>query len=162
VFTLNKQRLLEFRDIVEPYNGKFLFECDTLSNLIDEERLKILESIHVIKIGLGFEDCNDEINKIANKSVTFADNVKAAKRIRRYAPNICVYAYWLIGLPGTSMESVDENIQAIRKLISSETIHIISPKIFIPYPETNFWENSEKYNIAITSKNWNDYEKVEL
>jgi uncharacterized Fe-S cluster-containing MiaB family protein len=29
-------------------------------------------------IGLGFEDCNDEINKIANKSVTFADNIKAA------------------------------------------------------------------------------------
>ena len=160
VFTLNKKRMQELCEIIRPYKKKFSFECDTLSSLIDEERVKILEDMNVVKIGLGFEDCNDNINKIANKGVTFNENIAAAKMIGKYSPNMCIYAYWLIGLPGTSIESFRSNIHSIRNLISNEIIHIISPKIFIPYPGTVFWEKSEEYGLYITSKDWDNYERV--
>lgn len=48
----------------------------------------------------------------------------------------------------------------IKYLISNEIVHIISPKIFIPYPGTVFWNESEKYDLNIVSKNWDDYERV--
>lgn len=80
--------------------------------------------------------------------------------ITKYAPHICVYAYWLIGLPGTSKESIEENIQAIKKLISQEIVHIISPKIFIPYPGTIFYEKSSDFNLYIVSKNFDNYERI--
>ena len=160
VFTVDKVRLANIRDIVLPYTNKFAFECDTLSCLIDKEKIEILEQMNVKKVGLGFEDCDDEIVKKANKSVTFYNNIKAAKMIREYASHICVYAYWLIGLPGTSKESVEKNIQAIKSLISHGVVHIISPKIFIPYPGTEFYEHSLDYNIHIISKDYETYERV--
>lgn len=160
VFTLNVERLKRIKDLITPYKSKFIFECDTLASLIDEQRVRLLQNMNIVKIGLGFEDCTDTINKIAEKGVTISDNIKAAKIIRTYAPNICVYAYWLVGLPGTSIDSINQNIKMIRYLISKELVHIISPKIFIPYPGTNFWKKSTEYNLYISSKNWNDYERI--
>lgn len=160
VFTLNTERLERLKEIIFPLKDKFILECDTLASLIDERKVCLLRDMNVIKIGLGFEDCSDKINKIAKKGVRLSDNIKAARIIREYAPNICVYAYWLIGLPGTNSESVEENIQTIRDLISNEIIHIISPKIFIPYPGTEFWKKSEEYNLYINSYDWSKYERV--
>lgn len=160
VFTLNYRKLEEFKNIVSPYKTKFVFECDTLASLINKEKINILKDMNIIKIALGFEDCVDEINRKANKNVNIIDNIKAAKMIRKYAPDICVYAYWLIGLPGTSIDSIKRNKRTIKYLIAREIVHIISPKIFIPYPGTVFWEKREKYNLCIVSKNWDQYERV--
>ncbi|CVI72593.1 B12 binding domain protein [Eubacteriaceae bacterium CHKCI004] len=160
VFTLDIERLKKIKHLLNPYKSKFIFECDTLASLIDEQRVRLLQNMNIVKIGLGFEDCSDIIGKIAQKGVTISDNIKAAKTIRKYAPNICVYAYWLIGLPGTSINSVNQNIKMIRNLISREIVHIISPKIFIPYPGTNFWKKSREYNLYISSKSWSNYERI--
>ena len=160
VFTLNIGRLEVLRHILLPFRERFVLECDTLASLIDEKRVRLLCDMNVIKVGLGFEDCSDKINKIAKKGVEISDNIKAAQTIREYAPDICVYAYWLIGLPGTSRESVEENISTIRYLISNEIVHIISPKIFIPYPGTEFWNKSAEYDIHINSYDWSSYERV--
>lgn len=160
VFTINKERLRKISNIIQPYKEKFVFECDTLSSLIDKEKINLLENMNVIKIGLGFEDCVDEINKIANKSVTIADNINAAIQINKFSKKICVYAYWLIGLPGTSKESVSKNIKMMRKLISEEIVHVISPKIFIPYPGTIFQKRSSEFGLYIVSKKWNNYERI--
>lgn len=160
VFTLNVERLEELKDILFPMKDKFVLECDTLASLIDERKVCLLRDMNVIKIGLGFEDCSDRINKIARKGVNISDNIKAAQIIRKYGSDICVYAYWLIGLPGTNSESVEENIQTIQNLIANEVVHIISPKIFIPYPGTEFWKRSEKYDLHINSYDWSKYERV--
>lgn len=160
VFTIDKIRLEKISDIVLPYVNKFAFECDTLSCFVDKERIRILERMNVIKVGLGFEDCDNEIIKRANKIVTFCDNIKAVKMIKKYASHICIYAYWLIGLPGMSEESVEKNIRVLRSLISHELVHIISPKIFIPYPGTDFYEHSMDYNLYIISKDFENYERI--
>ncbi len=160
VFTFNKDRLKKICDILQPYKAKFSFECDTLASLVDEESVCLLEKMNIIKIGLGFEDCVDDICKKANKMVRISDNINAAKMIGECSPNICVYAYWLIGLPGTTEETIIENQRMAKELISEGIVHIISPKIFIPYPGTVFWEQREKFGLVITSENWNDYERI--
>lgn len=37
----------------------------------------MLRDMNVIKIGLGFEDCSDRINKIARKGVNISDNINS-------------------------------------------------------------------------------------
>ena len=142
VFTYDRQRLSDLYHQMQEKHllGYFKFECDTLSKLVDEEIVTLLEKIGVFKLCLGIEDCNENVLKISNKSATFADSVKAAQTIKNYSDNICVYAYWLIGLPGTTIETMEENIQQMKKLIEDNLVDIISPKIFIPYPGTQFFK----------------------
>lgn len=161
IFTYDRQRLKDLYCHMQEKHllGYFKFECDTLSTFIDEEIVKLLEEIGVFKLCLGIEDCNENVLKISNKRASFADSVKAAQTIKKYSDNICVYAYWLIGLPGSTIETMEENIQQMKKLIEDNLVDIISPKIFIPYPGTQFFENPEAYGIHITSYDWNSYER---
>lgn len=161
IFTLDKQRLKTLYFNMKHSNllGYFKFECDTLSTLIDAESVKLLEDIGVFKICLGIEDCNDEILKNANKSATFFDNIRAVQIIKNNNPNICVFAYWIIGLPGTTIETLEENIFQMADLIEGNLVDIISPKIFVPYPGTQFFKHPETYGINLVSYNWDLYER---
>ena len=161
VFTINKKRLYEFLDALEKNNllNYFAFECDTLASAIDEEIVKILDKMGVFKVGLGFEDCCEEVLGLAGKENFYVKNVEAAMLIKKFSRKICVYAYWLFGLPGSTVDSLECNLQMISKLIRGDVIDIVSPKIFIPYPGTDFFTDSEKYLIEITSRNWDEYER---
>ncbi|MEE1218392.1 MAG: radical SAM protein [Ruminococcus sp.] len=160
-FTYNKSRLKKLYEVMKKNNliGYFKFECDTLSSLIDEETVDLLEKIGVFKIGIGIEDCDNLILRNANKPSTFELNVNSAKIIKRVSDNICVYAYWIIGLPGSTIESLEKNLEQMKELIENNIIDIVSPKIFIPYPGTSYFDEPNKYGIMITSYNWDLYER---
>ena len=113
----------------------------------------------VFKVGLGFEDCCEDVLGLAGKENFFEKNVEAAMLIKKFSRKICVYAYWLFGLPGSTVDSLECNLQMISKLIRGDVIDIVSPKIFIPYPGTDFYTDPEKYLIEITSRNWDEYER---
>lgn len=161
IFTYDKRRLKNLYCHMQEKHllGYFNFECDTLSTLVDEEIVNLLEKIGVFKICLGIEDCNEKVLRISNKKAMFTDSVRAAQTIKKYSDNICVYAYWLIGLPGSTIETMEENIFWMRKLIEENQVDLISPKIFIPYPGTQFFNNPEVYGIHITSYHWDLYER---
>lgn len=163
IFTLNEEHLKNILKEIIRNNlyGYFFFECDTLCSCIDSKKIHLLEEIGVIKICLGIEDSDDKILNISNKRVKFSDNIKAAKLIKDIAPNICVYAYWLIGLPGSTKESLESNLLAMKTVIEQRWIDIISPKVFIPYPGSVFYENAAENGINKLSKNWELYERRE-
>ena len=141
--------------------GYFYFECDTLCSCIDRKKISLIDKIGVIKICLGIEDSNDNILDISNKKIKFSDNIKAANLIKNVAPNICVYAYWIIGLPGSTVKSLNLNLLAMKEVIEKGFVDVISPKVFIPYPGSVFYENAEKNGIYELSTNWELYERRE-
>lgn len=161
VFTLDKNRLktmlfsLKNNDLLH----YFAFECDTLATAIDKEVVEILDEMGVFKVGLGFEDCCEEVLNLAGKSNFFQKNVRAALKIKHYSNKICVYAYWLLGLPGTTSNTLKYNVETISKLLRENIVDIVSPKIFIPYPGTEFYKNSEEYFSDNISDNWDEYER---
>lgn len=161
VFTYDKRRLRDLYYHMQKAGlpGYFRFECDTLGTLVDEESVKLLEKIGVFKICFGIEDCNAHVLKVSNKAASFADSVEAARIVQEYTDGVCVYAYWLVGLPGSTIETMEENLFWMRKLIEDELVDLISPKIFIPYPGTEFFENPGAYGIHITSRQWDLYER---
>ena len=62
-------------------------------------------------------------------------------------------------MPGSTVDSLECKLLMISQLISGHVIDIVSPKIFIPYPGTDFYTDPEKYLIEITSRNWDEYER---
>jgi len=159
LFTYNKDRVIELCNRINTAGINLYFSCDTSADLIDNEIVKALESANVIRVCLGFEDADNNILKISNKKVSYEDNVKASSIIMENSQRMLVSAYWLLGLPGSSHDSMHHNIQEIRRLIRDEIVHIVAPKIFIPYPGTPFFSNPDKFNIKIHSHVWSDYER---
>ena len=163
IFTLDKNHLENILKGMIQSNllGYFFFECDTLCSCIDSEKIDLIEKIGVIKICLGIEDSDDGILDISNKKVKFKDNIEAANLIKNIAPNICVYAYWIIGLPGSTIESMKSNLLMMKLILEEGGVDIISPKVFIPYPGSLFYENAEENGINALSENWELYERRE-
>lgn len=163
IFTLNEMHLQNILQemIRKDLLGYFYFECDTLCSCIDRKKISLIDKIGVIKICLGIEDSNDNILDISNKKIKFSDNIKAANLIKNVAPNICVYAYWIIGLPGSTVKSLNLNLLAMKEVIEKGFVDVISPKVFIPYPGSVFYENAEKNGIYELSTNWELYERRE-
>ena len=161
VFTVDEKRLdtLYSQMYINGLVGYFNFECDTLASFVSERNVKMLQKIGIIKVCLGFEDCNNDVIQQSNKPVSFQQNVNAAKLIKATAPNICVYAYWLIGLPGSTLSTMEENIDTMEQLIKQRIVDLISPKVFIPYPGTEFFSNFRQYGIIELSYNWQLYER---
>lgn len=161
VFTLDKERLKKLYSALKNNDllYYFVFECDTLATTVDKEIVEILDEMGVFKIGLGFEDCCEDVLKLAGKNNFFQKNVQAALQIKQYSTKICVYAYWLLGLPGTTTETLECNLKMIDTLIRDNVVDIVSPKIFIPYPGTEFYKNSEKYFSKSISDDWDNYER---
>lgn len=137
----------------------FVFECDTLANLISKPIVHLLSKMGVHKICLGFEDCCDTVLRMSNKPVSFEQNLAAARIIKQEVPEICVYAYWLIGLPGSTVDTMEDNLNAMHELIVTRTVDIISPKVFIPYPGSVFYNNYTEYGIKELDYDWAKYER---
>lgn len=163
IFTLNESHLKNILEEMIRNNllGYFFFECDTLCTCINSKKISLIKKIGIIKICLGIEDSDDRILDISNKKVKFSDNIKAAILIKNTAPNICVYAYWIIGLPGSTINSLKTNLLAMKEVIEKGVIDIISPKVFIPYPGSVFYENAAENGIQELSANWELYERRE-
>lgn len=159
VFTYKTERLKQLRTIIKKYGKKFVYECDTLSSLIDKERVEILNDMKTIRIHLGFEDCVDNILRKANKYVNHMQNLNAIEIIANNAKHMCIYAYWLIGLPGANVDTLKINRNEIKRLLEEGKIDIVSPKIFIPYPGTIFFDFAKQFGITIKNKNWDEYER---
>ncbi|MCM1008870.1 MAG: B12-binding domain-containing radical SAM protein [Ruminococcus flavefaciens] len=163
IFTLNENHLKNILEEMIQNNllGYFFFECDTLCSCIDSKKISLIEKIGVIKICLGIEDSNDDILENSNKKVKFSDNIKAAILLKNTAPNICIYTYWIIGLPGSTIRSLKSNLLAMKAVIEKGIIDIISPKVFIPYPGSVFYDNAVENGINELSTNWELYERRE-
>lgn len=161
VFTFQLSRLHKLYSLMQEneLTDYFIFECDTLANQVSAPIVRLLHKIGVYKVCIGFEDCCDSILQLSNKPVSFSQNLEAAKIIKSEAPDICVYAYWLIALPGSNTETMNRNLKTMYELIVNKWVDIISPKVFIPYPGTVFFDDFTSFGINELNYDWRQYER---
>lgn len=161
IFTIDSNYLLGLYNEMKRHKliGYFRFECDSLSITINEDVVNLIRRLGIMKICFGVEDCINDILLLSNKPTDFESNLKAASLIKLLAPDICTYAYWLIGLPGTTPDTIRINCEMMEKVINNNIFDVISPKLFIPYPGTPFFENANDYGIKIISCDWDRYER---
>ncbi|MEA4929819.1 MAG: radical SAM protein [Candidatus Limiplasma sp.] len=159
VFSFSKPRFLALCQAIEPYCKGLTICCDIKAGFFDSEIAKAMKSINVSQISIGFEDCDDDVLKLSSKGVSFEDNVRTAMQIQKFLPNVIVYAYWLVGLPGCSRKSIYKNVKCIPQLIKKGIIDSVSAKLFIPYPGTEFFTHPEQYGLKLIDIPWRYYER---
>jgi len=151
VITYPEKRFLKLAEAISKQKYDLQFSCDVRADSINKSTSLALHNGNFKRICLGIEDCSNDILKHNYKGMTFNDNLKALSCLRKYTDSYLT-GYWLIGLPGTTWRSTQENQKAIYKLIDENLIDQIALSIFKPYPGCRF----NKGEIFIDN-DWNSF-----
>ncbi|MFH0876170.1 MAG: radical SAM protein [archaeon] len=130
-FTIDRDRVLTICD--ELKRLKIKWYCNSRTNLLDYELLKVMKKSGCRGLSLGIESGSQKILDSANKGTTVEQNMKALEDC--YKVGIKVHCSFIVGLPGESKETFAETIAFLKKTLPSS----MEINIFFPYPGTEFF-----------------------
>lgn len=140
VFGLKISWLSEFaekykRDIQLP------FRCNMRADNVNDKHLELLKKAGCIEVWVGVECGNENLrNSLLKKRISTEQILKAFKLLKEYG--IKSKAFNMIGLPGETVENIEETIQ-LNKVIKPE---ITNSSIFRPYPGTELYDYCKDKN----------------
>ncbi|MGD0511529.1 MAG: radical SAM protein, partial [Candidatus Micrarchaeaceae archaeon] len=135
--------------------------CNLRPETVTPEMIREIQQSHFSRVCVGFEDGNDNIRRKSGKTCSFDELCKACAVIRRNG-NLIINAYWMTGLPGSTLSSVTENIQKADFLIRDNLVDDIHNKIFVPYPGTTVYDTPQRFDLAILTEDWSKYDRLSL
>lgn len=133
------------------------FSCDMCAGNVNEGIIDLLYKAGFVMFCVGIENCNSQILKINHKPATIETIFQACKIIRKVC-NAIIKTYWIIGLPGESIQSARDNCDQIISMLKNGFFDICCEHIFVPYPGCDVYNNPEKYQYKIIHHNWECYD----
>lgn len=154
VFTLDKKRINAICDGLDEKGIDIPWTCETRVNLVTRDLLERMKKSGCYLIAYGVESGNQSILNSLKKDVQI-EQITQAFKITHVA-GIQTVAYFMIGSPGETPNTIKETIALAKKLDSDFAQFSIST----PFPGT------ELFNIVcksgLVSENWNDYVYADL
>ena len=120
-------------------------------NNVSYEMLKAMKKAGCIKILYGVESGNQEILNSSKKNITL-EQIKNTFKLTRKA-GIKSHATFMFGLPGETMETINQSMKLARQL-NPDTIQC---SIALPYPGTEFYEKAKADN-TLKIDSWKDFD----
>jgi radical SAM superfamily enzyme YgiQ (UPF0313 family) len=157
-FTINREHSKKVASLL--YERKLKWGCETRVDRIDLELIKHFAYCGCKEIDFGIETFDEKVLRLANKKINQEQIVNALKITS--SNNIRTHANIMIGLPGETKSSALKTINKITELIDKRLINSVDYFVFVPYPGTPVFNEPEKYEIKILSKNWDLYREDEI
>ncbi len=133
LFTVNREQVMGLCDLILKEGLKIRWTCNSRVDFVDEEMLKMMGRAGCWMISWGIESGNEEILRRAAKGA----NPKKAHQALTWAraAGIKNWGYFIIGLPGETVETIRETIDLAKSLpLELALFHIAAP-----YPGTPFF-----------------------
>jgi anaerobic magnesium-protoporphyrin IX monomethyl ester cyclase len=133
LFTVNREQVMGICECILREGLKIKWTCNSRVDYVDEEMLKMMGRAGCWMISWGVESGNEMILKKAAKGA----NPKKAKEALTWAQNAGIknWAYFIIGLPGETVETIRETIDLSKTLpVELALFHVAAP-----YPGTPFF-----------------------
>ncbi len=149
-FTLNMRVAHDFCDAYIASGLTLPWECPNglRADRVTLELARHMEQAHCVQVMLGIESGAQEVFDMMQKGETLED-IRSAVRLFKQA-GIRVGGYFIIGLPGDSMDHTLESLEFIAEV----GLDYAQFNMLVPYPGTDVWEQF-KANEAI----FEDYRK---
>ncbi len=104
------------------------------ADTLDEEMAALMAETGCHSVALGIESGNAEVLRTVKKGQKLEDIERAVGHLKR--AGIHTMGYFIIGLPGATMETELESMAYDRKIGLDDSIY----NLFVPYPGTDAWE----------------------
>lgn len=125
---------------------------------MDIDRLLRMKHLGFSVFFIGVESASDRVLQAMNRRTTFSDFLKTLELINGCKEDFVVIPYVMIGFPGETVSTMQKTLDAFISLLEEDRIEYMFPKIFVPYPGTDVFNNPEKYNVSISS-DWDLYSR---
>jgi radical SAM superfamily enzyme YgiQ (UPF0313 family) len=117
---------------------------------IDEEFLKLAREAGVYQVGIGFESGDEESLERITKGIKLEQSIRAVEMIKKY--NIECVGFFMIGLPGETIEKIRKTIDFAIKL----DLDYAKATILVPFPGTRIYQEYEERGF-IKTYDWSKY-----
>ncbi len=135
-FTLDQERAKRICELMIERDLDMTWRCLTRVDCVNPELLKLMKKAGCVHIEYGIESASDTMLKRMGKKNTSAQQLQAIKWTRD--AGISFHADMIVGLPGESKETLEEDRKFIKK-IGADLFHL---SIAFPYPATDFYREA--------------------
>lgn len=141
LFTVNREQVMRLCELILRDDLKIKWTCNSRVDYVDEEMLKLMGRAGCWMISWGIESGNELILKKAAKGA----NPKKALAALTWARTAGIknWGYFIIGLPGETLETIRETIELAKSL----PLEIALFHVAAPYPGTPFF-------FEVVEKGW--------
>jgi anaerobic magnesium-protoporphyrin IX monomethyl ester cyclase len=150
LFTVNREQVVELCQLLIKENLKMTWTCNSRVDYVDEEMLRLMGKSGCILISWGIESANEAILKRARKGYRTEQAGIALKWAHQ--AGIKNWGYFIIGLPGETVETIQESIALSKKL----PLDILLFHVAAPYPGTPFFFEAVENGWFRPGVNWEE------
>ncbi|MBO9319953.1 MAG: radical SAM protein, partial [Chloroflexus sp.] len=151
LFTVKKEFVYDLCHTIIKEGLKLRWSCNSRVDFVDEDELRLMRKAGCFMIAWGLESGSEEILKRARKGTTvkrIEETIAASHRA-----GIMNWGYFIIGLPGETVETIQQTIALSKRLpLDIALFHIATP-----YPGTPFYYEAVA-NGWIRMNQWEDYD----
>ncbi|MBI5116773.1 cobalamin B12-binding domain-containing protein [Candidatus Poribacteria bacterium] len=153
-FTANKKRAAEICEKIMERGLKFRWDCRTRVDCVDADLLKLMARAGCSRISFGVESAQADVLGLFNKRITI-EQVEQAFAMTR-AAGIKILAYFMLGAPGETRDSIENTMAVSRKLNPDFAYY----SIVVPYPGTDLYDHALSKGL-IRFDYWKEYVRSE-
>ncbi len=152
-FTLERQWVLKFCELLTRRNIKILWGCNSRINTVDADILEAMHKAGLRNIHFGIESGSQRVlDDIYQKGVRLNDVEKALTLTRKIG--IKTLGFFMIGAPGETLEEAKATISlAIRLPLNEATFSITTPLV-----GTFLYENARSSSEYEISRDFHDFD----
>jgi len=118
---------------------------------IDFELARLMKKAGCHTVNMGLESASQDILNNIKKNITVEKMERAVTDCKKAGLEVC--GYFIIGLPGETLKTVNETIEFAKKL----DLDLVTFNITAPHPGTPFYDYLEK-NGYLRTKDWSKYD----
>jgi len=151
LFASDKARVKEVCGEIQKRDLSFTWSAFARVDTVDRETLKIMKETGCDSVSFGVESGNPEMLKRIRKNISL-DQVRQAVGFCNDAGMIA-HTSFVVGLPGESMETLEETKRFAGSLGSLYGYHFLTP-----FPGTTVREEIDRYDLEILTHDWSRYD----
>jgi len=158
VFSANRRRAIELARAIARYVPNLRFGCELRAEDIDDELIRELVAAGFVALSTGLDDANEDVLDRTRRSIPVETSIRALETLRRHSRGMINIA-WVTGLPGSTCQSLENNMDTIRQLLRERLVDQVSNRILVPYPGTVLFDQAEAHGIRLKHQRWAQYDR---
>jgi radical SAM superfamily enzyme YgiQ (UPF0313 family) len=138
---------------------KVYLSMDTRVDLLTHRNVSALRSAGFRYFRVGIESLVSDIISQTGKGTDLNQVSDALRALREAAPDSIVHAYWITGLPGSTVDAAEQSALDAASLVTDQLIDVLSNKVLVPYPGSDYYEHPARHGLTLLDKPWVAYDR---
>jgi len=147
---INKAKAIVDEILKQSINMTWNLRTGIRVDKVDEEFLRMAKKAGCYQVGIGFESGNQKCLDAAGKGIRIEQAFNAMRIIKKVG--IESAGFFMLGLPGESVETMEETIRYAIKLNPDYA----KATVLVPFPGTRIFDEYEKKGL-IKTRDWSRY-----